>query len=209
MKRPDSAEAHLYYWIILPLSFVCMPTPPIRYLLAALPPEALTEQIWTYKRHVAEQYGSLRGMRVLPHITYIPPFMIQEHSVNLVEKDLGKLIGTFHSEDIRLEGFGHFTGKKSHVIYLAVEKTELMQQQYTELMAYALKNLLLPDSQIRPFFTPHLTIAYRDLSEEKFQQAWPYFKDRPFSETMPLNHLWLLKHEGKSWEPMTRFDFRR
>ncbi|PKK37838.1 hypothetical protein BWI96_05095 [Siphonobacter sp. SORGH_AS_0500] len=185
-----------------------MNSEPVRYLLAALPPEDLAQQVWFYKRHVAETCGSVRGMRVLPHITYIPPFTLPEQDVTMVEQGLAGLIQSFQAESVRLEGFGYFSGKKSHVIYVAVEKTELMQQQYTELMAYAVENSLLSESQLRPSFTPHLTIAYRDLSEEKFQLTWPYFKDRPFSETMLLNHLWLLKHEGKNWEPMTRFDFR-
>ncbi len=204
MKRADSAEAHLYCRIITPI--VPMPSQPIRYLIAALPPESIAEQVWFYKRHVAETYGSIRGMRVLPHITYLPPFTMHEQSVELAIADVMNLTSSFQPESIQLEGFGHFTGRKSHVIYVAVEKTERMQQQYSALAAYAQESLSLP--QIRQQFTPHLTIAYRDLSEEKFQLAWPYFKDRPFSEVMPLDHLWLLKHEGKSWEPMTRFDFR-
>lgn len=184
-----------------------MTSQAIRYLIAALPPEPIFEQVWSYKRYVADTYGSLRGMRVLPHITYLPPFTIPESSIELVEQGLAGLMQSFQAETISLKGFGYFPGKKSHVIYIAVEKTELMQQQYAELIAYVVQHALVPASQLRPTFTPHLTIAYRDLSEEKFQLAWPYFKDRPFSETMRLNHLWLLKHEGKGWEPMTRFDF--
>lgn len=204
MKRPDSSEAHLYCWIII--SALPMTSQPIRYLIAALPPEPIAEQVWFYKRYVAETYGSLRGMRVLPHITYLPPFTLHELSLERVEADLQRITEFFQPEVVQMEGFSYFTGRKSHVIYVAVEKTERMQQQYSALAAYAQESLLLP--QTRQQFTPHVTIAYRDLSEEKFQLAWPYFKDRPFSETMPLDHLWLLKHEGKSWEPMTRFDFR-
>lgn len=179
-----------------------------RYLIAALPPESIAEPIWTYKRYVAEHYGSVRGLRVLPHITYVSPFTLPETVSNsALEEQLESFLKSFQPESIQLTDFGSFSTNRGHVIYVAVEKTERMEQHYLELDAFVRDTLQLTLPPIHPVFTPHLTIAYRDLNRRQFEQAWPYFEQESFSARMPLDALWLLQHTGKQWEPLRKFDF--
>ncbi|WP_176454118.1 2'-5' RNA ligase family protein [Siphonobacter sp. BAB-5385] len=179
-----------------------------RYLIAALPPESIAEPIWAYKRYVAEHYGSVRGLRVLPHITYVSPFTLSEKvPISSLAQQLESFLGSFQAETIQLTDFGYFSTNRGHVIYVAVEKTERMEQQYLTLDAFVRESLQVSLPPIHSVFTPHLTIAYRDLSRRQFEQAWPYFEQESFSARMPLDALWLLQHTGKQWEPLRKFDF--
>jgi 2'-5' RNA ligase len=56
-------------------------------------------------------------------------------------------------------------------------------------------------------FHPHMTIATRDLSEEAFLAAWPEFCGRSFEATFTVNSLFLLKHNGKTWDIFREFPF--
>src|SRR5699024_3587183 len=55
--------------------------------------------------------------------------------------------------------------------------------------------------------TPHMTVAFRDLSSENFQQAWQEFKDRSFDYVFEVNSIFLLKHDYTRWQPFYEFTF--
>jgi 2'-5' RNA ligase len=61
-------------------------------------------------------------------------------------------------------------------------------------------------SQARPFH-PHVTIAFRDLTKENFEQAWQHYSGKPFKESFAANSLSLLKLTGDGWIILKSFDF--
>ena len=48
-------------------------------------------------------------------------------------------------------------------------------------------------------FNPHMTIAYRDLSPELFQQAWHEYKHKKFEAEFEVDAFYLLQHDSKKW----------
>lgn len=177
------------------------------YLVAALPGESLEKEVWAWKRLVAERYGAVRGLRVLPHVTFIPPFAFDPRKEPAVAEALQQAVSGFTPYDMALDGFGHFKGAKSYTIYIHVEDQAVIQQQHRHLNLYARQSLMLP-AQLTPVtFTPHMTIAYRDLSRERFELAWPDFEHRTFRAVMPVRSLWLLRHNGYSWDRLKELTF--
>ena len=59
----------------------------------------------------------------------------------------------------------------------------------------------------RPF-KPHMTVAFRDLRKPHFQLAWNEFNNRKFKETMLVDSLALLKHNGKVWKISARIPLK-
>jgi 2'-5' RNA ligase len=179
-----------------------------RYLVAYLPDEAVAQQVWTFKHEVAALCGSVRGLKVLPHVTFIPPFEFPEAGEQKLTAQLSALISTFAIEPIAFDGFNYFKGPKSHTIYIAVAATALMNEHQEQLSIYA-RNKLHRDTRHAPRkFTPHMTIAYRDLDPEKFACAWPRFEHRTFSAGGSFDRLWLLKHYDGRWHPLEAFVFK-
>ena len=54
--------------------------------------------------------------------------------------------------------------------------------------------------------TPHVTVASRDLSEEKFAQAWIEFSQRELSGRFMAASAHLMEHRGK-WRTVREFPF--
>ena len=178
-----------------------------RYLVAYLPDEPVAQQVWAYKHEVATQCGSIRGLRVLPHVTFIPPFLQPEAGEQKLIGQLSALISTFVPEAISFDSFAHFKGPKSHTIYVAVRATTLMNEHHEQLSIYARDKLHMDTRHAPKSFTPHMTIAYRDLDPEKFACAWPRFEHREFKASGQLDRLWLLKHVDSRWQPLQAFKF--
>jgi len=178
-----------------------------RYLVAYLPDEPVAQQVWAYKNEVATHCGSVRGLKVLPHITFIPPFLYPEHEEPKLIQQLSALTGTFVPEAIDFNGFAYFKGPKSNTIYVAVTATTLMNKYHEQLSIYARNKLHMDTRHAPKSFTPHMTIAYRDLDPEKFACAWPRFEHRDFKANGRLDRLWLLKHVDSRWQPLLAFTF--
>jgi 2'-5' RNA ligase len=53
-------------------------------------------------------------------------------------------------------------------------------------------------------FHPHMTIAFRDLKKNKFQEVWQLFKERKFQAEFPYAGISLLRLE-KKWEEIKFF----
>jgi 2'-5' RNA ligase len=56
---------------------------------------------------------------------------------------------------------------------------------------------------------PHVTVATRDLTKEAFNEAWPVFQDEEFSESFDVHSIYLLKHNGRNWDILEEFPFRK
>ncbi len=51
-------------------------------------------------------------------------------------------------------------------------------------------------------YTPHLTLAFRDLKKASFNEAWEEFQDKEYKAGWDVNTVTLLKHNGKEWDPL-------
>jgi 2'-5' RNA ligase len=116
-----------------------------------------------------DRYKIQKGLCQPPHITIKPPFTVDDISV--YQTYLDELCQKIEPFDIELEGFNSF-GKK--VIYLDVKKSSKLDEIYQTIF-----------SDIRSKFNPeikkddmvfHATLAYDDLNEESFDEAYEYLK---------------------------------
>jgi len=54
-------------------------------------------------------------------------------------------------------------------------------------------------------FHPHITLAYRDVTPEKFEEIWKHFRRKEFSTSVEIDQIQILDHiqhvwvEGKSY----------
>lgn len=177
------------------------------YFVAALMDPDTEHTVWDLKTRAAT-HGSVKGLKVLPHITEINPFKYSEEDEARLISQLSQLISSFSPTEINLNGFGFFTNPKSHTIYVAVEDSPELQEQHKQLNLLARYKLGFDPKNAPLKHTPHMTIAYRDLDRQKFEKTWPDFSQRKFEKKVPLESLWLLKHNGFCWIPYEEFAFK-
>jgi 2'-5' RNA ligase len=180
---------------------VSLPQP--LFFIALLPPQPIQEEVDQIRQMFADRYASRAALKSPPHITLYPPFPWSLAEVERLESSLAKFAIAQRPCSITLDGFGAFAPR---VIYLHVVKTpELadLQQALKEAFTTNL-NLVIPDNQQRPF-TPHMTVAFRDLSPPNFKLGWAEVQSRSIHYTFAVTHLTLLKHNGQCWEIHTNF----
>ncbi|WP_299410797.1 2'-5' RNA ligase family protein [Acaryochloris sp. IP29b_bin.148] len=182
-----------------------------RYFLALLPPEDLQEVINGVKQQFAEQYQSRKALNAPPHITLQAPFEwptspAQDNpSITALVQGLTEFSNCRASVPVQLSGFGAFP---PGVIYVQVQPTPELLTLHTQLHAYCAQawHISDPRTQHRAF-TPHITVAFRDLTRANFRASWPLFQDRVFDDSFVASALTILQHNGQQWEAFAQTPF--
>lgn len=175
------------------------------YFIAIIPPSPLCEELMALKEEFRDVYQSKASLNSLPHITLHMPFKYK------VKKEV-KLLNTleiFTSQqygfEIKLNGFGAF---EPRVIYTKIEDNEaliLLQKALADLCRRELK--LLNANYRNHAFHPHITLAFRDLKKTQFKQAWSLYEPKSLEASFKASAICLLKHNGKSWNPIQTIGF--
>lgn len=175
------------------------------FFIALLPPIEIQNQITEIKHYFAEQYKSRHALKSPPHITLQPPFKWLTENTAQLEQHLSLFTQNYSPIPITLSGFSAFPPR---VIYVDVIKTPELLKVHQDLMAYLEKNLNIVDevSKKRPF-SPHVTVAFKDLTRPAFKAAWPEFKQRSLHFEFTTPQLTLLIHDGQKWNIKTEFSF--
>lgn len=174
------------------------------YFLAIMTPPVLTTKVRSIQQEFARDYNSKRQLRIPPHITLVPPFKGEDK----FEDELNTTLSAFSQKqdpfDIDLKNFGSFRKK---VVFIDVVDNEKLKSLYSNLIAYLRENSPLDPPVYHEHFTPHVTVANRDLSYKAFEKCWPVFSKRKFSECFTVRSLCLLKHNGQVWEVLHEYNF--
>ena len=176
-----------------------------RFFIALLPPQHIQDYANEIKQHFADHYASRGAQKSPPHITLQPPFEWSDAHISQLEASLNKFAQQQQPIPITLNGFAAFPPR---VIYIDVVKSQALLTLQADLMAYVASNLEIVDktSQTRPF-TPHLTVAFRDLTKQNFRLAWPEFVHRELNFDFTADKLTLLLHNGQRWNIKSEFAF--
>ncbi|MDF3077698.1 MAG: hypothetical protein K0S09_1587 [Sphingobacteriaceae bacterium] len=174
------------------------------YLLAILPPEELSAQINEIRQECSEKFKVYKGLKPPVHITLFRTFTMD----NSLEKHLHKLLmpvtHSHHPFEQQVENFDCFN---SHVLYIRVLKTEALSAMQREISAIMNKSKIDPRETKtgNTLFTPHITIAYRDIPPETFPLMWEEYQNRKFKRSFTVDRFTLLKHDFKKWNVLEEF----
>lgn len=177
------------------------------FFIALLPPQETQDHITEIKQYFAKHYNSRHALKSPPHVTLQPPFERSPQNITGLQECLREFAEKYHrsSIPITLSGFGAFPPR---VIYINVLKTPELLKVQEDLMVYLEEHLGIVDavSKRRPF-SPHVTVAFRDLTKENFRKGWEEFKGRSLHFEFTVPRLTLLIHEGGRWEIYSEFPF--
>ena len=176
-----------------------------KYFIALIPPGPVFSETEKIKSEISQKYDNKSALRSPSHITLHMPFEIKlEKEENLIQKiSEFKFSSVFN---VHLKNFGCFEPK---VIFIDVVQNEMLLLLQKELVFHIKRNLNIFNQyeDIRGF-RPHLTIAFRDLKKENFYAAYNEYKSKPFMEEFSVDSFFLLKHNGKRWDPFKQFPFK-
>lgn len=175
-----------------------------RYFIALLPPVEIQDVV-TQIKHEFARYDSYGALNSPPHVTLQPPFEWPHEQVPALEQCLSQFAAMRSPFPIVLSGFGAFPDR---VIYVNVIQTPALLSIQADLMAHLETNLEIvdPTSKQRSY-SPHVTVAFKDLSKANFKAAWPEYKDRPLQYIFTASQLTLLLHNGQRWNIYSEYPF--
>ena len=171
------------------------------YFAALLPSQEVKEVVRNLKLEIKEKFGAAHALKLPAHITLIAPVWLQ----NEQEKPLVEAIREVSKEQVsfpvELEGFGKFD---QQAIFLNVVDHEPVKVLHHKL-AGALTGIFTVREERN--LHPHITLATRDLPQNRFKEAWESFNDRDILLGFDATALTLFKHNGKTWDVLENLPF--
>ena len=175
------------------------------YFIAILPPDDIWQKVQDIKKEVVEKYSSKEAYNKPPHFTLQVPFKTPEKFEEVLIPKLTGFAKTQSPFTVQLSGFNHF---RDDVIFIDIENPTEMKSLHKDLIQFLQEELGFTDEIIRhKSLTPHMTVAYRDLSADNFQKAWTEFSNRSFNYSFKVNSIFLMKHDYKEWQSFKEFQF--
>jgi 2'-5' RNA ligase len=174
------------------------------YFLAIIPPEDISIIVTALKTEAKTKFGSKHALKSPPHITIVPPFWLAEDQLLGLEAVITDSVKSQEIFSLNLNGFSCFTPR---VIYISNSlSNELANFQQNIFRKSALfHNKSLKKNRL---FTPHMTVAFKDLDPGKFAAAWDYFSAKSIDLRFQVEGLYLLKHQAKRWQITKSFEFQ-
>lgn len=169
------------------------------YLIAVIPFRDLRNKVNELKRDIAMRFHSARALKVMPHITLKAPFKWPPAAHNMLLKWFVDLKLPGPSFTVLLQGFGAFNNRKSPVIFIKPADNislVLLQRELVNRLGALEPAVVQPTDKN---FTPHMTIAYRNLTPANFEKAWEEYRHKEFEEQFEVNAVHLLQHNGTQW----------
>ncbi|QHJ06524.1 2'-5' RNA ligase family protein [Hymenobacter busanensis] len=172
------------------------------YLVAVLPPEPVFSQVWALKQEVQQRTGSRNAVRLPPHITLIPPF--REVPAAFEPRAVPALAAFAAAQgpfEVALDDFAWFGNR---TLFVHVSQPEAIQAFQAGLSAFCASQLPEIPREKRPF-TPHMTLATRDLPPALVPALRDDFAQRHFSAAFAVHSFVLFRHNGHQWAPVQEF----
>ncbi|MCI5082507.1 MAG: 2'-5' RNA ligase family protein [Saprospiraceae bacterium] len=165
------------------------------FFIAVLPDDEIQAEVTSFKQTAAERFDSARALTSPPHITLIPPFRWKAERLPALLDSLKEFDFSEAPFELELNGFDVF---EPRVIFVAPSPNEVLNNLQQEL-----KNKLKEEIELSYRdhfgFHPHMTIAFKDLTESNFAKAWAWFKQVEYKRYFIVDSISLLQHNGQRW----------
>ncbi|MCU0458286.1 MAG: 2'-5' RNA ligase family protein [Bacteroidales bacterium] len=175
------------------------------YFIALIPGKELRDRVRAVKERMKAVYNAGHALKSPAHITLQMPFRWNSREEPVIIAALEKLALGERSFKTGLNGFGCFPQR---VIFIKIENHEAIRSLHGRLKKVLKGDLGFPGTEIMNDVQPHITVATRDLTKDAFREAWPAIQHEEFRGSFEVNSLFLLKHNGKSWDIYKEFPFR-
>ncbi len=175
------------------------------WFIAIIPPDDVAEKVRAIQQEIAGRFGPRSSLKIPVHITLEPPFRLHDAEEPQLDILLRNFFATKEEFSLELRNFGSF---RENVVFIEVTPSLPLLEMHDQL-----SELLRGPAAIvkaAPWhggYTPHMTVANRDVTPEAHERIWREFNTRKFYAAFPVQEVALLRHhpEEKLWQVHRRF----
>ncbi len=168
-----------------------------KFFIGICPPNVLEGHIHRIKDEFRQKYSVQGAFRSKAHITLQMPFNLPINKEENFLTDLSYELQKQKPIEIKLNDFGKF---EPRVVFIKVDENEELNLLQNSIERYMKRFQVFNSTHKNNGFTPHITIAFRDLKKPTFYKIWEEVKNREFKENFVADTITLFKHNGKSWD---------
>ena len=175
------------------------------WFIAVFPPGDIAEKIRAIQHEIADRFGPRRILKIPVHLTLEPPFRYDEQYESEMSAGLEKFFSTHPGFSLELRNFGSF---RDDVVFIEVAPSLPLLELHAELSAFLReKTSIVTGSPWHGGYTPHITVANRDVTPAAHERIWREFNTRKFFAEFPVSDVVLLRHDEveKMWRVHRRF----
>lgn len=174
------------------------------FLVCLIPPASIVEDIVEIRKAISSEFNVHESLKRPVHITLYNPVKItskaeEQHFFDALEQ-------ASYAEPFT-QTVKNFDAFAEHTFYIAVEQTVGIVNLEKEIRTH-LKPLKLSSKNDNFKFTPHLTLAFRDVTPTVFRQISTAFKDKKFKREFMVSGFSIYKHIDKKWQPYREISFK-
>lgn len=180
-----------------------MPKTLSKYFIAIVPDGKIQDDAQVLKEALRENFGIRYGLRSPAHVTLKMPFLWNEKKEPELIKRLAKFLEAKKPLVLQFKDFSNFGNR---VIFAKIMNREKLHKLQKELIEYAKLHLKLDLELSDTNYTPHMTIAFKDLKARDFDLYMAFFESQRFRHTYNVNQVSLLKKKEGHWKEVHRFN---
>lgn len=174
------------------------------FLVCLVPPASIVEDIDEIRNHISEKFNVHESLKRPAHITLYNPVKLSSEEQ---EKKFFQALADASYADSFSQILLNFNSFEKHTFYLDVEQNaEIMNLQAG--IKKELKPLKLLQEKDNFKFTPHLTLAFKDVKPPIMESIIAEFKDKKFKREFLVDGFSVYKHINKRWQPFKHFQFK-
>lgn len=170
-----------------------------KYLIAVLPPSAISKEIIELQKEVESRFGSSHAQKAPPHITVIPPFDCSAEKITEFVAELIRFLNDNPTVDIIIE-LNNFQRFESRTLFVDVAKNEAFEGFCKAIKLLFNQQKIIKQRVEKHYFVPHITLANKDITKRDFKQAWEIFKERVYQQNFSLKEISILELKNEGWK---------
>lgn len=149
------------------------------------------------------------------HLTVGSGIIVRNNQLATLQSQFRSVLSKKSSFSVNISGYGFMAGWKGdvfgrspYVVYLRVQNNPQLQA-LVKAVERVTNHYSLFYQQPRPY-TPHVTLAFGDLTKSGFLRSMIFLREKKFTGTILVDHVSLLRKSSRGkWEECSRFNFRR
>lgn len=173
------------------------------WFIAILPPDDVAEKVRAVQHEIADRFGPKRILKIPVHITVEPPFRFDDAGETRMTSVLDLFFAKTPGFTLELRNFGSF---RDDVIFIEIVPSLPLLEMQSQLSDYLRGEAgIIHEVPWHGGYTPHMTVANRDVTPAAHERIWREFNTRKFYAAFSVTEIALLRHDEKMWHIHRRF----